>query len=136
MANLGVEAFWRRCTWNTNRAAALVRWPDGDSDIGPYCRWIKWKLVGQTKFVPFIYELGLQLVVVGDGLRQVVDAPEKLAKVVDLASNQFVVLQSVFVVDESTKRYAHARTWGQYVTGKFQTSIARAIESADITLAT
>ncbi len=48
----------------------------------------------------------------------------------DVVSNQFVVLQSVFVVDESIKRYACARTWGQFVTGQFQDAIAGSIETA------
>src|SRR4051794_37941897 len=103
MADLGVAAFWRRCTWNTNRAVAVLRRPEGDFAIGPYCQRIKWRLLRHTRFVPFLYEVGLQLIVVGDGLEQVIDAPEKLREIVDKVSNQFVVLQSVFVVDESTK---------------------------------
>jgi hypothetical protein len=130
MADLGVVAFWRRCTWNTNRAVAVVRRPEGDFDVRTFCRRIKWRLLWRTRFIPFLYEVGLQVIVVGDGLEEVIDDPRRLRGVVDMASNQFVVLQSVFVMDESAKRYSCARTWGQIITGQFQDAIANGIEAA------
>jgi hypothetical protein len=79
-----------------------------------------------------LYEVGLQVIIVGDGLEQTLDLPDSLRGVVDLLSNQFVVLQSVFVVDTSTNRYAAARTWGQVITGEYQDAIAEGIEAAGI----
>jgi hypothetical protein len=117
---------------NTNRAVAVLRRPEGNFAIGPFCRRIKWRLLWHTRFVPFLYEVGLQVVLVGNGLEEALDDPERLRQVVDKVSNQFVVLQSVFVVDESAKRYACARTWGQFVTGQFQDAISRGIEAAGV----
>ncbi len=73
MANPGVVAFWRRCTWNTNRVVAVLRRPEGDLDFRGFCQRIKWRLLWRTRFIPFLYEVGLQIVVVGDGLEQVID---------------------------------------------------------------
>jgi hypothetical protein len=33
-------------------------------------------------------------------------------------------------VDASARRYSSARTWGQFVTGEFQDSIGKAIETS------
>ena len=46
----------------------------------------------------------------------------------ELFDNQFVVLQSIFLVDTEEKVYCSARTWGQFITGKFQNAIASGIE--------
>jgi len=130
MAGLGVVAFWRRCTWNTNRAVVILRRPPGDFALREFCQRIKWKLLWQTRFIPFLYEVGLQVVIVGDGPDGSSEDAGRLQNVVDRVSNQFVVLQSVFVVEEAQKRYAFARTWGQFVTGKFQDAICSGIETA------
>jgi hypothetical protein len=130
MADYGVVAFWRRCTLNTNRAVALVRAPDRAFEIGPYCQWLKWRLMWQTRFVPFFYEVGLQIVLCGSGLKDRFDTPKPLKSYVDMVSNQFVVLQSLFAVDTDSKQFAGARTWGQLITGPVQDSIARALRAA------
>jgi hypothetical protein len=130
MSDLGVTAFLRRCTWNSNRAVAVLLSPEGDFDLRPFCQRIKWRLLWQTRFIPFLYEVGLQLIIVGDGLDETIEDPGRLRGAVDKVSNQFVVLQSVFVVDRVSMCYACARTWGQYITGRFQDSIARGIEEA------
>jgi hypothetical protein len=61
MADLSVIAFWRRCTWNTNRAVAVIRRPEGDFDVRTFCQRIKWRILWQTRFIPFLYEVGLQI---------------------------------------------------------------------------
>ncbi|AMV38333.1 hypothetical protein [Planctomyces sp. SH-PL62] len=134
MADLNVIGFWRRCTWNSNRAVAVLRRPPGDVAIGPYCQQAKWKLLRCTRFIPFLYEVGLQIVVVGEWPEHAPDDGRTLQQSVDKVSNQFIVLQSLFSVDESSNRYACARTWGQLVTGRFQDAIADSLEAAGIQL--
>lgn len=130
MADYGGVAFWRRCTLNTNRAVALVQIPDREFVIGPYCQWLKWRFMWQTRFIPFFYEVGLQIVLCGPGLEARFDTPKPLLSYVDPVSNQFVVLQSLFAVDTDSSQYACARTWGQILTGPIQDSIGRALQSA------
>ena len=129
MAELGVVAFWRRCTWSTNRAVAVACPGSPVADLRAYCQQLKWTLLRQTRFVPFLYELGLQLIVVTDSGDETSSGPE-LANVVDRISNQFVVLQSVFVVNFIDGRYSSARTSPQTVTAPVQDAIEQGIEAA------
>ena len=135
MAGLGVVGFWRRRTLMSNRAVALVRRPEADFEFGPFCQSLKWKLMRQTLSVPFFYEVGLQIVVAGEGLGPLLDRPGGLVSVVDQYDNQFVVLQSVFAVDLTTHRYSCERTWGQILTGKFQDAIASGIRAGGYAMA-
>lgn len=130
MEDYGVAAFWRRCSLNMNRAVALVRAPDREFEIGSHCQRLKWRLLWQTRFFPFFYEVGLQIVLCGPGLSSRFDTPKPLKSYVDKLSNQFVVLQSLFAVDTDAKQFACARTWGQVVTGPIQDSIAEALKAA------
>jgi hypothetical protein len=127
---LGCLAFWKLRSWNMNRGVAILRPPQGDYEIGPYCQAMKWKLLWKTWFIPFLYELGLQIVLCGDGLERQLGIPESLRAHVDNWSNQFVVLQSIAVVDTHTRKYTLQRTWGQSLTGEYQTAIATSIVRA------
>jgi hypothetical protein len=130
MARLGCVAFWRRCTLNTNRAVALLKRPDADFEVGPYCQKMKWRLLWLSRFCPVFYDLGLQVVICGEGLEQAMGRPGELQNYVDLFSNQFVVLQSLFAVDTATHKYRAARTWGQVITGPVQDAIGEGIRAA------
>ena len=130
MTGLACAAFWRRCTFNINRAVAVLQRPDTDFEIGPYCQKMKWRLFWLTRFVPFFYEVGLQIVLSGDGLEKLLENSPALESLVDRSSNQLVVLQSIFVVDTTVGKYDAARTWGQVITGKYQDAIAAGIEEA------
>jgi hypothetical protein len=130
MDALDCIAFWRLCTLNINRAVAVLRLPESEIGVGEYCQKMKWRLLWLTRFVPFIYELGLQVVVCGDGLEQLLGTPDMLKRQVDSFSNQFVVLQSIFAVDTQTRRFTQTRTWGQVVTAKYQDAIVFGIRKA------
>ncbi len=58
------------------------------------------------------------------GLAQSGLDPKKYVAHVD---NQWAIIQSIFLVDPSAKVYRSARTWGQFVTGKYQDSIDAAL---------
>jgi hypothetical protein len=79
----GLKASWRRNTWNTNRAAAVIEAPGADVAIGPHRRRMKRKLLRQAWSIPFLYGLGLRVVVAGDGLREAMDRREDPGKSVD-----------------------------------------------------
>ncbi len=130
MAHLGCVAFWRRCTLNTNRAVALLQCPEGNFAVGPYCQKMKWRLIWLTRFCPLFYELGLQVVVCGDSVQQAMGSPGELQNYVDRFSNQFVVLQSLFAVDTTSRLYRAARTWGQVITDPIQEAIDDGIKAA------
>lgn len=132
MESLGVVAFWRGCSLNRNRAVVMVRRPVGNFELRAYCQRLKGNVLRHTPFVGFLYQVGLQFIVVGDGLEQTIDIPVGLRGIVDRFSSQSVILQSVFVVDTSTNRYAAARTWGQRISGQFHNAIADGIEAAGI----
>jgi hypothetical protein len=134
MPSLGCAAFWRLCTWNVNRAVALLKRPEGPFHVGDHCQKMKWRLLWLTRFIPLLYEVGLQMVLCGNGLEALLGDPQSLQEDVDGYSNQFVVLQSIFVVDTQTKRYASARTWGQLVSGKYQDAIVAGIEQVGYSL--
>jgi len=130
MDDLDVVRFWRRNTLNTNRAVAMVRLPEGTVDLPGYTHALKWKLMRQTKWFPFLYGLGLQLVVVGEELEDRFFLETHLKPCVDKIDNQFVIVQSIFAVDLHRETAGAAATWGQVFTGKFQRTIARSIQDA------
>lgn len=86
-----------------------------------------------TRFCPLLYEVGLQVVLCGEGLAAAVGSTRELQKYVDLFSNQLVTLQSLVVVDLAAGWYAPARTWGQVISGPFQDAIVVGIQSAGYT---
>jgi hypothetical protein len=147
MTELGCVAFWRRLTWNSNRAVAVLTLQDANTEIGPFCQQMKWKLLWQTFSIPAIYNLGLQIIVCRDHANPP-NTKYRIKGYVDKFDNQFVVLQSIFVVEfgdsdlltavattpgvnvPMKNRYAATTTWGQWLTGRFQDSIAKAIAAA------
>ncbi|HEV7238770.1 MAG TPA: hypothetical protein VGQ36_05980 [Thermoanaerobaculia bacterium] len=127
---LGCSRFWARRTLNTNRATAFVRDPasglEARAPIGESCQRLKWQLLRTTFTIPFLYPVGLQIILAGDGLLS--DA-EIGPDVVDLIDNQRVVLQGVFVVDTRDRRFRYWSSPGLYLTSKLHTAIAEAIAS-------
>jgi hypothetical protein len=70
--------------------------------------------------------VGIQVVLICPGILPMVSNPESYVAKVD---NQWAIIQSVYFVDPSIKEFVSGRTWGQYITGKFQNSIMEAIAS-------
>ncbi len=123
-ASENVLGCWVRRTLMTNRAVVVIKAPD-DVDPALFARNQKGacrKAAGF--FLPFLYEIGLQIVVVGPPVRT------EPTSVVDTYSNQVCVLQSVHVVDVEGKVATSGATWGQFVTGEIQSAIARALRIA------
>ena len=51
---------------------------------------------------------------------------------VDKVDNQRVVLQSIHVIDSYNKENKSVRTWGQWLTGKYQDLIEKTIEEFEV----
>lgn len=116
---------WRRKTWNTNRAIALIPFPKTEQNTGEYAKKIKSILGKEIGYKLFFYPLGLQIILFGN---DILKKTEKLNQYVDKVDTQTVVLQSIFVVDLKSKKYKSTRTWGQFITGKFQDNIEKSIK--------
>ena len=109
----------KKQTLNINRAVAVVCVSELPQDLAVYVRDLRKDVAFRVGFFPFLYGLGLQVVFVANN--DVTGAtPARLVAAVD---NQWAIVQSVFLVDESRRAFKSARSWGQFVTGKYQDAI-------------
>lgn len=115
---------WKRKTWNTNRGIALIALPDPAPHAGEYALDIRSKAGKAIGYIPFLYELGLQLVLTGPGILKKGDG---LDRFVTKMNNSTVLLQSIHLVDPDSRESRSVRTWGQVVTGKFIDAIEEGI---------
>lgn len=120
---VAIERRWlHRKTWNTNRAVALTGLASSAEITAAALR------LREEAKTPMKHswwsQLGLQLVF---SVPDRVPSHAELARLVDHTNHQGVLVQSVFVVNEATGEVAEARTWGQFVTGKFQDAIQNAL---------
>jgi hypothetical protein len=120
-----VVSVWARKTWNTNRAAVVLR-ATGEVRPGPRSQELKIRLGKAIGYFPFFYGIGLQLIWLG---RDVLPLSGSLEPFVDSIDNQRSIVQSLFIVDLERRTTESARTWGQVVTGKFQDAIERGIRN-------
>lgn len=58
------------------------------------------------------------------GIIESISEPKDYVSKVD---NQWAIVQSLFLIDDETKIFKEGRTWGQFVTGKFQDIISETI---------
>ena len=108
-------AAWKRKTWNTNRGIACLELPASVVHPGEYALDIRARAGKAIGYLPFLYELGLQLVLVGPDL---VKKARDLERYVTKINNSTVLLQSIHVVDLDAGVSHSVRTWGQVVTGR------------------
>jgi hypothetical protein len=120
-----VRGLWKRKTWNSNRGAALV---ELESLPGEPLAAVAARLAGPVGraigYIPLLHPLGLQLIIAGHGI---LAGAGELKQALDLADTQTVVLQSLHVVDLDTRSSRSFRTWGQYVTARYQDAIEAGI---------
>lgn len=117
-------AAWKRKTWNTNRGIALLSAPSDIASALDYARAVEGPVGKAIGYLPFFYEVGLQMVLTGPGLvAKAKGLKEALAKI-----NSFtVVLQSLHAVDPEGRVALSTRTWGQFVSGPWIDAIERGI---------
>lgn len=111
----------KRQTWNTNRAIIVVSPEQTPGDIGGYLQESRRSVAYRCGFFPFLWGIGIQVVIIAPGIAQSgIDPARHIARV----DNQWAIIQSLFLADSSSLTYRSARTWGQFVTGKFQDAIS------------
>jgi hypothetical protein len=95
-----VVAAWKYKTLNMNRGIALVSLNGTEGHPGEFARAIK-KSVGKALgYLPFLYEIGLQLVLVG---RETLIRAAGLHQVLDTVNTGDVLLQSLHLVDTDAR---------------------------------
>jgi hypothetical protein len=115
---------WKRKTWNTNRGIALLALPPDVPHAGEYALDVRVRAGKAIGYIPFLYELGLQLVLSGPGAAE---KGEGLERYVTKINNSTVLLQSLHLVDPASGASRSVRTWGQLVTGPFIDAIESGI---------
>jgi hypothetical protein len=111
----------KRQTFNTNRAVVVVTPAQVPEDFGRYLGELRGPVAKHCRYIPFLWGIGIQVVVVAPGL---VASPIDLMTHVDIIDNQWAIFQSIFLVDPKARTWRQGRTWGQFITGKFQDAIA------------
>jgi hypothetical protein len=111
----------KRQTWNTNRAILVICLEQIPADIRSYLRQLRRQVAFRCGFFPVFWGIGIQIVIVAPGLSQSGIDPTKYIARVD---NQWAIIQSIFFADSASRTYQSGRTWGQFVTGKFQDTIS------------
>lgn len=112
----------KRQTWNTNRAIVVVCPASPPSSFHDYLRLLRTAVAFRCCFLPVLWGIGIQVVLIAPGLAQSGIKPsEHIARF----DNQWAIIQSIFLVDPDAGTHQEARSWGQYVTGKFQDTISR-----------
>jgi hypothetical protein len=114
----------KRQTWNTNRAVCVLKKNSMPSNFDLYIKEMRKLAAFKVKFFPFFYGVGIQMIVICPGIIESIGEPKDYVSNVD---NQWAIVQSLFLIDDETKIFKEARTWGQFVTGKFQDIISETI---------
>jgi hypothetical protein len=94
----GMLVAWKRKTLSMNRGVAILRFGDSETNPGEFAQRMK-KSVGKAiGYLPFFYELGLQLILVG---RDFIHRASDLPQFVDKINTQTIILQSIHLVEMS-----------------------------------
>lgn len=116
----------RRQTLNANRAVCVIDIETLPDDMEYFLKQVRNKVAVKVRFFPFLWGLGLQVVLVSPGATKF---KAHLSDYVAKVDNQWAIIQSVFFVDPVKAEFISARTWGQIVTGKFQDEISRQLSA-------
>jgi hypothetical protein len=117
--------FWKKKNLNINRSVVLIEilGKMAFDQLVDFLHEIKTDLGKETGFIPFLYEVGMQIIVVGN----LISGGENQKKAVDTYNDQNALIQSLFVIDNDSKKYYKVKSWAQYISGKYQKAIDLAI---------
>lgn len=117
--------FWKKRNLNINRSIILIEFKDTIklNDLVSFVHEIKLLLGKETGYIPFINEVGMQIIVIADNI-----ILEKTKKPVDTINNFKAIIQSFFIIDKANKLYYKSITWGQTISAKFQDLIDKVIK--------
>ena len=93
---VNLVAVWKYKTLNMNRGIALVTLGYTSLEPGETASAIKKPIGKAIGYIPFVYELGLQLVLLGRGI---LASGANLERSLDKVNTQTVILQSIHLVD-------------------------------------
>ena len=116
-----VALLLKRQTLNTNRAIAVVCLDEVPPDFGSYLHQLRREVAFCCGFFPFFWGIGIQVVAIAPKIAQSNIDPDRYVAQID---NQWAIVQSVFLVDPEVPCFWWARSWGQFLTGKYQDAIA------------
>jgi hypothetical protein len=113
--------FWKLRNINMNRSVVLIEVNQSIAleKLILHLHSIKYELGKATGYIPFLNEVGIQLIVVGN----MITSTECSVKPVDTFSNQRALIQSIFIIDKRNRKYFRSITVMQTITGKVQALI-------------
>ncbi|MFA5259612.1 MAG: hypothetical protein WC450_00100 [Candidatus Omnitrophota bacterium] len=114
----------KKQTLNINRAIALIQTEAVPEDFSKFLKDWRLRITKRVGFLPFFYVLGLQIVIICETS---IDDTVDLSKYVDKVDNQWSIIQSIYLISTSGNFFTHARTWAQFVTGKYQNAIVECL---------
>jgi hypothetical protein len=114
------QVLLRRQTLITNRAVVVVAPASAPQDLASYVKQVRRRAAFRCKFLPLLWGIGLQVVIVSPGIAESNIDPAHYVSKID---NQWAIVQSIFLVDPVAGSFRSARTWGQFITGKYQDAI-------------
>ena len=116
----------KRQTLNSNRAICVIQLAKLPDDIQKYLMTVRTKVAFKVGFFPLFWGLGLQVILICPGISSINEPISSFAAKVD---NQWAIIQSVFFVDPEEGNFIARRTWGQFLTGKYQDEIFRQLQN-------
>lgn len=117
----------KKQTLNINRAVCVVQLSEVPKDMGAYLKNLRTRVAFKVGFLPLLWGLGLQVVIFCPNITDVKLSPQDY---VDKIDNQWAIVQSIFFVDSQKRKFTEGRTWGQFITGKFQDSISKELQAS------
>lgn len=116
----------KKQTFNMNRAVCVVQLDCAPKDIKAYVKHLRNRVALQVKFIPFFWGVGQQIIII---CPNITNGDFPIMECVARIDNQWAIVQSIFFVDPNKKEFIACRTWGQYLTGKYQDAIGVKLES-------
>ena len=111
----------KRQNLNLNRAIAVFELDVIPESLEGFILKMRTQVAKKVKFVPFFWGVGIQIIIVCPNIVSEDIDPNKFVSRVD---NQWAIVQSVFLVDRTSKKLKEGRTWGQVISKKFQDEIS------------
>ena len=117
----------KRQTLSTNRAVCIVQLSEIPNDIKSYISSLRTRVAFKVGFFPLFWGLGLQVVILCPNITNGSFSPRDYVAKID---NQWAIVQSIFFVDPKKCEFVEGRTWGQFLTGKFQDTISKELQTS------
>lgn len=116
----------KKQTFSINRAVVIVKFSELPDDLECYLKILRKNVAFKIGFFPLFYGVGLQVIIIANNIDlDKIDTTKLVSKI----DNQWSIVQSVYMLNTAKKSYHAIRTWGQFITGKYQSKISEIIET-------